>query len=236
MVRPIRELVLVLFILGVAALPAGAEVQSLEQPDALIGGGEQIDDHEAGYEDIHDHEGKTEDIHDHEGKTEDIHNHEGKTEDIHDHHAESESLDGRSVESERLFGMENDPDLALSAARQKLLDARQRHARVVRQAEKAVVLPTAEDLTDHGTWPHRLEVAQHRILVAEANLQIYDRAYADMIRNDYPRGDARQDLIDSRDRAKGRFESERALLPRLVQHAREAGVPQSVLYDYETDH
>jgi hypothetical protein len=137
--------------------------------------------------------------------------------------------------------MENDPRRALSEARQKLLDARQRHARAVQAAKVERSRPetsqTPEDRvtpgdSSHGTWSHRLEMAKHRILVAEARVQLMDTAYAQMIRDDHPRGDARQQLIEQRQQAKQRLQGEQARLPQLVAHARQEGVPAGVLSDY----
>ena len=49
----------------------------------------------------------------------------------------------------------------------------------------------------------------------------------------YPRGQARQDLVDSRERAIQRLVAEKAKLPMLVERARQAGVSQSLLLAYE---
>ena len=217
--------------------PAGAWADSHPE-EARIGGGEIIDTREGSFEDMYRHEGKAEDIHHHEGRSADIHRHEGGRENLADHHAQSETLGGRSANFERLFGMENDPNSALSKARQKLLDARQRHSRAVKAAEAERSRPASPDAraTRGGTsdriWSHRLEMAKHRILVAEARVQMMDSSYADMIRNDHPRGDARQQLIDQRDQAKQRLKAEQARLPQLVAHARQQGAPESVLSRY----
>ena len=56
-----------------------------------------------------------------------------------------------------------------------------------------------------------------------------DARYAQMLNRNYPRGDARQQLIDERERAKTRLESERQMSDRLREQARQAGVPESVL-------
>lgn len=159
--------------------------------------------------------------------------HEGRFENIDRREAASSSLTGRSVLSGRLFGTQSDPEQALTAAREKLLNARQRHQRAVVRAETTAAAPPTAPEDESGSWPHRLEMSQHRILVAQANLQIYDKAYADMLHDDYPRGQARQDLIDSRERAVQRLEAEKAKLPMLVERAREAGVSQSLLLAYE---
>ena len=213
--------------------PAAGNHDTPRQPDALIGGGESLAGHEAAFENIDAHEARTQTLDAHEAAFGNIDDHEGHFENIDRHQAVSESLAGRSVPSERLFGMQNDPGQALTAAREKLLNARQRHQRAVVQAEETLATPLAAPENEGGTWPHRLEMGKHRILVAQANLQIYDKAYADMLRDDYPRDKARQDLIDSRERAMQRLEAEKAKLPMLVARAREAGVSQSLLLAYE---
>jgi hypothetical protein len=120
-----------------------------------------------------------------------------------------------------------------------LLDARQRHGRAVKAAEVEASRPvtaerqrTSGASDGHQTWSHRLELATHRILVAEAQVQVMDTAYADMMRSDYPRGDARQQLIDQRQQSEQRLKSEQARLPQLVARARQEGVPEGVLSDY----
>jgi hypothetical protein len=215
-----------------AALPAAGSQEEPSPPDARIGGGENLGNHHAVAEELQDQEGRSENIQNHEGRFEDIHPHAAPFEKLRRHHAESESLDGRSRGSERLFGMKNDPELALSAAREKLLNARQRHARAVARVEKTVSTRAGQNPNDRDTWPHRLEVGKQRIVVAEANLQVFEKAYADMLRDDYPRGQARQDLIAGRQRAMQRLEAERAKLPKLVERARDTGVRPSVLLGY----
>jgi hypothetical protein len=230
---------LVLFV----GAPLGARADFGED-EALIGGGERIGTHEGAAGDIHAHEGRAEDIHAHEGRQGDIHAHEAGSESLAGHHAGSGKVGSRESRSESLSGMENDPRRALSEARQKLLDARQRHARAVQAAEversgseTSQTSETQEDRitqgdSSHGTWSHRLEMAKHRILVAEARVQVMDTAYAQMIRNDHPRGDARQQLIEQRQQAKQRLQGEQARLPQLVARARQEGVPAGVLSDY----
>jgi len=213
--------------------PAAADPATPPQPDALIGGAESLAGHEAAFENIDTHEARPQALDAHEASFGNIDDHEGHFGNIQQHEAASESLAGRSVPSERLFGMQNDPEQALTAAREELLNARQRHQRAVVQAEKTLTTPQAAPVDADGTWPQRLEMAEHRILVAQANLRIHDKAYADMLRDDYPRGQARQDLIDSRKRALQRLLAEKAQLPRLVEQAREAGVSQSLLAAYE---
>ena len=80
-----------------------------------------------------------------------------------------------------------------------------------------------------AVWTSRVDMAKHRVEVAEATVEVWDQSYADMIQSDYPRGDARQKLIDSRDTARQRLAAEQAKLPRIVEAARRAGVPPGVL-------
>jgi hypothetical protein len=216
------------------------------KPDAVITTSEDIHDHEGSAEDIHDHEGSTEDIHDHEGSTEDIHDHEEGAERLSDHHADSETLEGRVVESERLHGMGKLPmtsDERLEAAREKLRVARERHAHHAARAKAAAPAAadpdapassrSVENRYDHWTAP--IDVAKGRIGVAQAAVGVWDESYAKMIQADYPRGDKRQELIDSRDQAKRRLASEEAALHRMIDQARKAGVPPGVLELHATD-
>jgi hypothetical protein len=190
-----------------------------EKPDAVITTSESIDDHEGAYEDIHDHEGATEDIHNHEGASEDIH--------------------GLVVESERLHGMGHaveSSDDRLAAARAKLKAARSRHApheEAARQAPAAVGPETPASSSAvaerYEHWTGRIDVSKHRIEVAKAAAAVWDEAYARMIQSDYPRGEARQKLIDSREGSKDRIASEEKGLARLIEEARRQGVPPGVL-------
>ena len=232
-------LAIALGLLPAAIVLAQHPIQHLEKPDALITTSEDIDDHEGAYEDIHDYEGETEDIHDHEARAEDIHDHEADSEKLSDHHADSSTLYGKVVESERLQGMGHHPDSTrqrLSTARQKLQAARERHAHHQKRATNypAAVDPEApassagaEARWDH--WTARIDMAAQRIGVAKAVVAVWDESYAEMIQADYPRGDARQKLLDSRDKSVQRLASEEAMLPRMIEEARRAGVPPGVL-------
>jgi hypothetical protein len=231
-------------VIALGSLPAGIalaqhSIVHPDKPDALITTSESIDDHEGRYEDIHDHEGRTEDIHDHEGRSGDIHDHEGDSEKLSDHHADSETLYDKIVESERLHGMGHLPestDQRLEDARQKLQAARARHshhearARQVPAAadpEAPAASSGAEAQWEH--WTARIDMTKERIGVAKAVVDIWDKSYAQMIQADYPRGDARQKLLDSRDQARQQLASEEAMLPRLIEQARRAGVPPGIL-------
>jgi hypothetical protein len=231
-------------VIALGLLPAGVVlaqhgIEHPDKPDAIINTSEDIHDHEGQYEDIHDHRGHREDIHNHEGRAEDIHDHSADSGKLSDHHADSETLYGKVVESERLHGMGHHPDTTgqrLDAARQKLQAARERHAH---HESRARELPAAADPrvaassavagTRWEHWTARIDMAKERIGVAKAIVDVWDESYARMIQNDYPRGDARQELLDSRDRAEQRLASEEAMLPRMIEEARVAGVPPGVL-------
>ena len=226
---------LLLFAGGASAEPPARPTK----PDALITTSEDIHDHEGSTEDIHDHEGRTEDIHDHEAHSEDIHDHEAASEKLSDHHATSETLDGRVVESERLHGFGHHPETTgarLEAAREKLRAARARHAHheaAARQAPAAVDrdAPASSRAAQapYQHWTARIDVQKQRIGVAKAAVAVWDENHAKMIQADYPRGDKRQLLIDSRAQAKRRLAAEEARLPKMIEEARKAGVPPGVL-------
>jgi hypothetical protein len=232
-----RTLAVAALVLLVGA-PSGGRADSAEE-EALIGGGEGLGTHAGSAGQIGDHEGKAGDIHNREAAAGRIQDDEARSGSLADHAGHSGNLESQESGSERLSGVENDPSLALSKARQNLLDARQRHAREVKAAEAEASRPataerqrTSGASDGHQTWSHRLELAKHRILVAEAQVRVMDTAYADMIRTDYPRGDARQQLIDQRQQAAERLKSEQARLPQLVARARQEGVPPGALSDY----
>jgi hypothetical protein len=222
--------------LGSYAVQAEPSTRPVKE-DALIGTSEQLGDHDGAYEDIHDHEGHTEDIHDHGGASQGMQS--AAPEKLSDHHADSEALAGRVVESERLHGMGHEikgTGDRLADARARLAAARARHAKHSHPAAApaSAVDPAApassqanEKRYEH--WTARIDVETHRIEVAKAALDVWDESYARMIQADYPRGEARQKLIDSRDRARERYEAEQARLPRMIEEARKAGVPPGVL-------
>jgi hypothetical protein len=226
-------------LLLVALLPLGASAEAApEQVDATITTSESIDRHEGRTESIDAHESGPESIDAHESRAGEIDAHESGAEQLDAHEESSESLQGRVVGSEALEGFghaEQTPAQRLAAARAKLQAARQRHA----QSQQLVHVPAAADPDapaassavgerwDH--WTSRIDVARHRIEVAQAVVDVWDESYARMIQADYPRGEARQDLIDSRNKAKQRLEREKAMLPRVLEAAREAGVPPGVL-------
>lgn len=202
-------------------------------------------------EDIHGHEGRTGGIDSHEGHTETMQGREAKeegvdplvthTEEIDRHESATGSMAGRETTSEALEGEghgEVTPAQRLRAAEARLEAARARHARV-EPHEPAEALPAAPAASPAGDepwakWTARLDVAQKRIQVARAALEVWDQSYADMMRDDYPRGEARQQLIDSRERAKDRLAAEEAKLPKLVEAARRDGVPPGVLEVYSS--
>lgn len=252
----------IVLVFVLALLPAVALAQSgiihPEKPDAEITTSEDIHDHEGRSENIQDHEGGYEDIHGHRGASEDIHRHEAGSEKLADHHADSERINDEVVESERLHGMGALPkttDERLASARERLRAARARHAHHEAKAREQSALrqsgasaPPASAQSDpelsaasqraddrYAHWTARIDVARERIGVAEASLAVWDESYAQMIQSDYPRGDARQKLIDSRDRARDRVASEKARLPRMIEEAKRAGVPAGVLQQHVSE-
>ena len=225
--------------LGLGGSASQAEPGSQpETPDALIGTSENIRDHEGAYEDIHGHEGRSEDIHHHEGTSRSLDGMSVRAEKLSDHHADSETLKGRVVQSERLHGMGHEIKSSserLDEARARLAAARARHATKMRPAPAATAAAPAAPASagvnsaPYEHWTARIDVERPRIAVAEAALTVWDEYYARMIQSDYPRGEARQKLIDSRNAARERVEAEQARLPRMVEEARKAGVPPGVL-------
>ena len=207
---------------------------SEEQPEALIGVSESVDSHEGHSGRISNHEGRREEISDHEGHSDQMDS--VGSEQLQDHHATSETLEGRSVQSERLFGTGHATPSAsdeLKSAEEALRAARAAHAQAHREHAPAAHAPHAASSSfgtgGHSQWMARLQLQQKRVRVAEANKQVWDARYASMIRNDYPRGDARAQILDQREHAKARLERERVTSQHLVEQARQAGVPEGVL-------
>lgn len=231
-------------ILALGLLPgaSSAEPQSFgdsDQPDASITSSEEIEGHEGSYQDIHRNEGHTEDIHRHEARAGEVQAHEEGAESLSRHDVGSEALPEQDAGSEALVGMGHPASTAeerLQEAREKLRAARERHAPLEARAQQALAesdpdAPAASSSAEesYAHWTARIDVARQRIGVARAAVQVWDDRYANMIQSDYPRGAARQQLIDDRERAKQRLASEEANLPRLIEAARRAGVPQGVL-------
>lgn len=208
-----------------------------EQPDALIGTSEQIATREAGPEALSAHEAGGEEIADHEQGSRSLDGMSVPAEALSDHRATSESLDGRVVDSERLTGMGHPVESSgegLAAAERALQAARQAHARAQREHAPAAMGSAPAPSSSfgggaHSQWMARLDVQRHRTRLAQANLDVTNARYADMLRRDYPRGAERQALIDQRTQAQSRLDSELALSRRLVEQARQAGVPESTL-------
>lgn len=161
--------------------------------------------------------------------------HEGHTEEIANHEGTSERLDGMSAPPERLQGY-GEPETSaaqrLEEAQAKLRAARARYAAGAAAASPAAASPSPV-ATSESTWTARLEIARRRIDVAREHAQLLDERYAEMLQADYPRGEKRQDLIDERNAAKRRYDSESAMLLRLVEEARGDGVPEDELAQYE---
>jgi len=183
-----------------------------------------------------------EDIYAHEGAGGTLGSYYGAPESLRDHHAGSEKLEDHSAQSERLSGEGHpvgSPEQGLADARAKLRAARERHgihAHGRRDSSASLEQQFRQQNPQLGAttqqWKDRLDIARQRLEVAEQRAKLMDTRYAKMMRNDYPRGDARQQLIDERDAAKQRLEGEQAAWPKLLERARTAGVPQGVLARY----
>ena len=234
--RPLALLATVVLLPSGIALAQDA-ILDPQETEADITTSEEIQNHEGHTENIDRHEGRTENIDNHEGRVGNIDNHEEGSENIDAHEEGSETMHGRVVNSEQLEGMGRAPQTAderLAAARAKLAAARARHTQYrashpPASADPAAPAASAADGDRWGEWTARIDVARHRVDVAAATVEVWDQSYADMIQSDYPRGEARQKLIDSRDQAKQRLAAEQANLPRVVEAARRAGVPPGVL-------
>lgn len=212
--------------------------ESGEQPEALIGTSEQLESHVVGAERISDHEEQSEQIDQLEGSSRGLEGMSVPAEKLSDHHATSETLEGRSVQSERLSGMGHPADSGsegLAKAEQALREARAAHPESHREHGPAARAqqPHAQSSSfgsgGHSQWMARLHLQQQRVRVAQSKQEVMDARYAQMLHRDYPRGEARQQIIDERERAKSRLEAERETSQRLVEQARQAGVPQNIL-------
>ena len=233
-----------LLLLAVALLPGMSAADPLsfgdsDQPDASITSSEELEGHEGSYQDIHRNEGRTEDIHAHETRSDGLDAHEEGAESLSHHEAGSQTFGPRDAESEALLGMGHPSSTAeerLQEAREKLRAARERHAPIEARAQQDLAdadpdapVASASGGESDARWTARIDVARERIGVARAAAAVWDDRYSNMIQSDYPRGAARQQLIDSRERAKQRLASEESNLPRLVEAARRAGVSPGVL-------
>jgi len=91
--------------------------------------------------------------------------------------------------------------------------------------------PNAGD--DESGWIHRLDEAAQRLVLAQKNLDRLDNAKGKGAARRYPRGDAKAKYLDQLDAAKKELAEAQEALPKLVEEARRAGIPNGTLDPYE---
>ena len=101
-------------------------------------------------------------------------------------------------------------------------------------ADVPIGAPTAAQQQAHtADWVSRLDTARQdlratRTLVAELRADI-----GRMRRENYPRGDARAELLERYEKQQAHLAELELEFPELLEQARRAGVPAGILQDYE---
>ncbi len=85
--------------------------------------------------------------------------------------------------------------------------------------------PIALPPIENGNWEAQAERARSDLAAAKERLDLAQQRYANMIRNDYPRGDARAVVISERDAAQRAITQAEAYLAQLEERAAAAGRP-----------
>ena len=83
------------------------------------------------------------------------------------------------------------------------------------------------------TWVERLGEARSQLSAARERAAQAEHAYRDMRQRDYPRGEARVEIEEELAAARLALEEAEAAYPRLLDEAREAGVPPGTLRPFE---
>jgi len=86
--------------------------------------------------------------------------------------------------------------------------------------------------SDTEAWSDRLSSAQRRLEESQQRLALANAAYARSLNLYEGMGEARAEIVERRDLARRDYASARCALPRLIDHARRAGVPAGVLRPY----
>lgn len=84
-----------------------------------------------------------------------------------------------------------------------------------------------------ATWVERLGEARSQLSAARERAAQAEHAYRDMRQRDYPRGEARVEIEEELADARLALEETEAAYPRLLDEAREAGVPPGTLRPFE---
>jgi hypothetical protein len=92
--------------------------------------------------------------------------------------------------------------------------------------------PRSLPANDRRGWNERLSSAKQTLATSKARLDAANAAYSRSITRDEPRGQARADIIETRDAARAEYSTARCQLPALVESAREAGVEADVIRGY----
>jgi hypothetical protein len=93
-----------------------------------------------------------------------------------------------------------------------------------RRASRGGADPSAGPIAD-GDWEARATRARQRIAAAEQRLDQANAVYGNMMARSYPRGEAKQRIIDERDAAQSALDAARAELAAIEEGAAEAGDP-----------
>ncbi len=99
-------------------------------------------------------------------------------------------------------------------------------------APAAPKLPPNPDLTSpdpdrrlRAEWEQRAQLAQARVAAAQARVAQAEAAYTSMMTRNYPRGDAKQAIIEERSKAQAELADAQRELADLPSEARAADVP-----------
>ena len=86
--------------------------------------------------------------------------------------------------------------------------------------------------SDSAAWSARLRAAQREVEQTEQRLGLANAAYSRSITHESGVGAVRAEIIQTRDSARSGYSRARCALPRLVEHARRAGVAAEILRPY----
>ncbi len=163
------------------------------------------DEHLATSSDPDSHLAQSEDLDDHEGQSKDLDDLVVESEDLDDLVVESEDLDDHMGYSKDLQDLPSAEDQQLQIERETLQAMRERYREEVRDEEAAE--PPGDDASSPGNNRMNMQIAA--IHEAKQALEISrklaneaDDVYANMMRNDYPRGEARLKIVDERNIAR----------------------------------